>query len=134
MNNEINWSPDMLLCVELVGDVFLRVKETLERIGVANFEKKILQQTCYILHKRGEYYIVSAAEMSALDGKGDVNEKDIAQRNRAAKLLEEWNMINIVDECEVDEGPGRTKLFVLPYAEAAEDKWTLESPYTIGEV
>jgi len=125
-----NWTPKSLLEVELVGDVFSQVRETLERIGIANYKEKKLWQVAQILHKRGKYYIVSNSELFALDGsENPIKKKDIDRRNRAALLLEEWNMIKIISE--VPEYTVLPKLFVLKYSET--DRWNTVSSYIIGE-
>jgi len=144
MNEVVEWTPDNMIEVELPKeDSFLQVKETLERIGIANFQEKKLWQSCHILYKKGKYYIVHFKEMFALDGKpSSITAEDIARRNRIAHLLADWNLVRLVDDVPVADGPDRVKVFVLKHAERKQMKineaghevpvWTLISKYTIG--
>ena len=93
----INWKPEQMLEVELKEpDDFLKIRETLSRIGVASRKDKILYQSCHILHKQGKYFIVHFKELFALDGKNtNLSENDIARRNTIAKLLGDWGLVNI---------------------------------------
>merc|ERR1712025_297981 len=97
---EISWSPDMMVEVSLKQpDDFLKVRETLTRIGVASRKEKKLFQSCHILHKKGKYYIVHFKELFALDGKhANLTSNDIERRNRITKLLSDWGLIEIVQE------------------------------------
>jgi hypothetical protein len=113
-------------------DAFLQIKETLERIGIANFRKKTLYQSCHILQKKGKYYIVSFKEMFALDGKPtNITEEDLVRRNNIALLLQDWELLEVVnDDLQTEVNGFRPKMFVLKYSEKPE--WTLISKYTIG--
>ena len=113
------------------GD-FLKVKETLTRIGVASKQTKTLCQSCHILHKRGKMYIVHFKELFALDGKEtNYTDDDKARRNTIANLLQDWDLVKIVnpDICETPRAP-MSKIKVLPFKE--KNDWTLEAKYTIG--
>lgn len=111
---------------------FLRVRETLTRIGLTNKEKKTLNQTCLIFHKKGRYYIVHFLEMFAMDGKDvEVSLEDIQRRNRIAALLQDWGFIDIVNpEAHSDMIP-MNRIKILGYEE--KDDWTLKSMYSIGK-
>ena len=100
MSDEIKWSQDLMLEVTLrEPDDFLKVRETLTRIGVASRKERKLYQSCHILHKKGKYYIVHFKELFALDGKQtNISENDLQRRNRIAKLLSDWGLIEIVEE------------------------------------
>ena len=102
MSDEISWSQDMMLEVTLKEpDDFLKVRETLTRIGVASRKERKLYQSCHILHKRGKYYIVHFKELFALDGKPtNITPNDVQRRNRIAKLLSDWGLIDISGEVE----------------------------------
>ena len=95
----VTWSPDQMVEVTLnEPDDFLKVRETLTRIGVASRKEKKIYQSCHILHKQGRYYLVHFKELFALDGlKTDISENDIGRRNTIASLLEEWELLDIVD-------------------------------------
>jgi hypothetical protein len=112
---------------------FLKVKETLTRIGVASRKEKKLYQSCHILHKQGKYYIVHFKELFALDGKAtDFSEEDKARRNTIANLLEEWGLIEIVDHAMVDEPKSpMNQVKVISFKEKHE--WELTSKYSIGK-
>lgn len=111
---------------------FLKIKETLTRIGVISRKDKKLFQSCHILHKKGKYYIVHFKELFALDGKStDFSEEDKGRRNTITSLLEEWGLLDVVDKSKI-ESP-RTpmnQIKVIPFREKAE--WTLEQKYSIG--
>jgi hypothetical protein len=111
---------------------FLKIKETLTRIGVASRKDKKLYQSCHILHKQGKYYIVHFKELFALDGKpSNFSDDDKGRRNTIATLLEEWGLINIVDKAQA-ENPKTpmNQIKVLPYKE--KDAWELVTKYNIG--
>ena len=131
MSDEISWSQDMMLEVTLKEpDDFLKVRETLTRIGVASRKERKLYQSCHILHKRGKYYIVHFKELFALDGKPtNITSNDVQRRNRIAKLLSDWGLVEIVNESE-DLAP-LTQIKVLSFKDKGE--WTLESKYNIGK-
>jgi hypothetical protein len=114
-------------------DDFLKVRETLTRIGVASRKDKTLYQSCHILHKQGRFYIVHFKEMFALDGKPfSFSEEDRGRRNTIAKLLEDWGLVKIVDE-KLASSPRATlsQIKILPHKE--KDQWTLVAKYTIGK-
>ena len=133
MSEEIKWSQDLMLEVTLrEPDDFLKVRETLTRIGVASRKERKLYQSCHILHKKGKYYIVHFKELFALDGKStNISENDLQRRNRISKLLSDWGLISIVDELREDELAPLNQIKVLSYKDKGE--WTLESKYNIGK-
>lgn len=114
-------------------DAFLKVKETLTRIGVASKKDKTLYQSCHILHKQGRYYILHFKELFMLDGKSNgLSDEDIARRNTIVNLLEEWGLvITLKPEMIQDPVAPLSQIKVLPHKEKAE--WTLTSKYTIGK-
>lgn len=125
---------DTLLEVKIAEEEdFLKIKETLTRIGVASKKEKKLYQSCHILHKRGKYYIVHFKELFLLDGKqSDFSEEDRGRRNTIANLLEEWKLFEIVDrDKHVEPRAPLSHIKILPYKEKAE--WQLESKYSIGK-
>ena len=128
---EINWTQEHMLEVGLKEpDDFLKVRETLSRIGVASRKERKLYQSCHILHKQGRYYIVHFKELFALDGKKtNLSENDIARRNTIANLLKDWGLINIIGEVK-DVAP-LSQIKVLSFGEKSE--WTLETKYNIGK-
>ena len=112
-------------------DDFLKVRETLTRIGVASRKEKKLYQSCHILHKQGRYYIVHFKELFALDGKhANLTINDVQRRNRIAQLLSDWGLITIVSDTEVGDIAPLNQIKVLAFKEKQE--WTLESKYNIG--
>jgi hypothetical protein len=131
MSEEISWSQDMMLEVTLKEpDDFLKVRETLTRIGVASRKERKLYQSCHILHKRGKYYIVHFKELFALDGKPtNITSNDVQRRNRIAKLLSDWGLVEIVQESD-DLAP-LNQIKVLAFKD--KNDWTLESKYNIGK-
>ena len=128
---EINWTQEQMLEIGLKEpDDFLKVRETLSRIGVASRKEKKLYQSCHILHKQGRYFIVHFKELFALDGKNtNLTENDISRRNTIAKLLLDWGLINIISE--LGEVAPLSQIKVLSYAEKSE--WILETKYNIGK-
>ena len=128
---EVNWTQEHMLEVGLKEpDDFLKVRETLSRIGVASRKERKLYQSCHILHKQGRYYIVHFKELFALDGKKtNLSENDIARRNTIANLLNDWDLINIIGE--VKEVAPLSQIKVLSFKEKSE--WTLETKYNIGK-
>ena len=128
---EINWTQDQMLEIGLKEpDDFLKVRETLSRIGVASRKEKKLYQSCHILHKQGRYFIVHFKELFALDGKNtNLTENDISRRNMIAKLLLDWGLVNIIGE--IGEVAPLSQIKVLPYAEKSD--WALETKYNIGK-
>ena len=131
MSDEINWTQEQMLEVTLnEPDDFLKVRETLSRIGVASRKERTLYQSCHILHKQGKYYIVHFKELFALDGKASsIVENDISRRNTIANLLKDWGLVNIVGELG-DTAP-LSQIKVLSYKEKSD--WTLETKYSIGK-
>jgi len=115
-------------------DDFLKVRETLTRIGVASKKDKILYQSCHILHKQGKYYIVHFKELFALDGKPtDISENDLSRRNAIAKLLEDWGLVKIVDKKQIEtpEPIFLSQVKILSHKE--KDEWNLVPKYNIGK-
>tara|TARA_B100000029_G_scaffold90767_1_gene80622 strand:- start:5359 stop:5733 length:375 start_codon:yes stop_codon:yes gene_type:complete len=111
-------------------DDFLKVRETLSRIGVASRREKKLYQSCHILHKQGKYYIVHFKELFALDGKKtNLSENDIARRNTISNLLSDWGLIKIVGN--IDDTAPLSQIKILPYKE--KNEWILETKYNIGK-
>ena len=130
---EVNWSQDQMVEVTLnEPDDFLKVRETLTRIGVASRKEKKLYQSCHILHKQGRYYIVHFKELFALDGKhANLTSNDVQRRNRIARLLADWGLISVVKaESVVDIAP-LNQIKVLSYKDKGE--WILEQKYNIGK-
>ena len=126
-----NWSQEQMLQVTLKEpDDFLKVRETLSRIGVASRKERKLYQSCHILHKQGKYYIVHFKELFALDGKEtNLSENDIARRNTIAKLLNDWNLVGV--EGKVEPVAPLSQIKILSFKE--KDEWTLETKYNIGK-
>ena len=130
---EVSWSPDNMIEVTLrEPDDFLKVRETLTRIGVASRKEKKLYQSCHILHKQGKYFIVHFKELFALDGKtANLTQNDVARRNRITQLLCDWGLVNRVDEdTPLDVAP-LNQIKVLAYSEKGD--WVLETKYNIGK-
>lgn len=127
-----NWTIDSLLEVTFdKPDSFLKIKETLTRIGVASKKERKLFQSCHILHKQGRYFIVHFLEMFALDGRNStITEDDIYRRNTIAQLLEEWKLLNIVDKEKFKEAAPLTSIKIVKYTE--KDDWQLVPKYSIG--
>lgn len=132
MENEYNWSRENMLEVLLAEpDDFLKVRETLSRIGVASRKDKTLYQSCHILHKRGKYYIVHFKELFALDGKNtDITDNDIFRRNTISKLLQDWGLIKIVSPPSEEEFAPLSQIKVIAFKD--KSNWTLETKYNIG--
>ena len=128
---EVNWTQEQMLEVGLKEpDDFLKVRETLSRIGVASRKERKLYQSCHILHKQGRYYIVHFKELFALDGKQtNLSENDIARRITIANLLNDWGLIDVLGNSE-NVAP-LSQIKVLSYRE--KDEWTLETKYNIGK-
>ena len=127
---EINWTQEDMLEITLnEPDDFLKVRETLSRIGVASRKEKKLYQSCHILHKQGRYYVLHFKELFALDGKNtNLTENDVARRNTIANLLKDWGLVNIIGE--VGELAPLSQIKVLSFLE--KNEWTLETKYNIG--
>jgi hypothetical protein len=128
---EVKWSQEQMLEISLKEpDDFLKVRETLSRIGVASRKERKLYQSCHILHKQGRYFIVHFKELFALDGKEtNLSENDIARRNTIAKLLDDWGLIKVLGDAEPVAPLSQIK--VLSYRE--KNEWTLETKYNIGK-
>ena len=129
--NENVWRPEQMLEIKLKEpDDFLKVRETLSRIGVASRKEKKLYQSCHILHKQGRYFIVHFKELFALDGKDtNINENDVSRRNSIAGLLGDWGLIEIVGSAEPKAPLSQIK--VISFKE--KDQWLLETKYNIGK-
>ena len=129
----INWSSsDMLEVTIKQPDDFLKVRETLTRIGVASRKDKTLFQSCHILHKQGKYYITHFKELFALDGKNStLTENDIQRRNTIALLLQDWNLIDVVNTALVENKAPLSQIKVLPFKE--KNEWNLVAKYNIGK-
>jgi hypothetical protein len=119
--------------VKLKGaDDFLKVKETLTRLGVASERTKTLYQSCHILHKRGQYYIVHFKELFALDGKpSSLDDEDVARRNTIANLLADWGLVTLVDAKKSAIAAPMRLIKVIPYKD--KDQWNLVSKYKLGK-
>jgi|TARA_A100001011_G_scaffold283458_1_gene293751 hypothetical protein len=129
----INWSAsDMLEVTIKQPDDFLKVRETLTRIGVASRKDKTLFQSCHILHKQGKYYITHFKELFALDGKkSTLTSNDIERRNTIAVLLQDWNLIDIVVKSAIENKAPLSQIKVLPFKE--KNEWNLTAKYNIGK-
>ena len=128
---DVNWTQDDMLEVTLnEPDDFLKVRETLSRIGVASRKERKLYQSCHILHKQGRYYIVHFKELFALDGKHtNLSENDIARRNTIVNLLNDWGLIGVENKAEPAAPLSQIK--VLSFRE--KNEWTLQTKYNIGK-
>jgi len=112
-------------------DDFLKVRETLTRIGVASRKERKLYQSCHILHKQGRYYIVHFKELFALDGKKtNLTNNDVQRRNRITQLLSDWGLVTVVEKTSVEDIAPLNQIKVLSFKD--KDEWTLESKYNIG--
>ena len=133
MITEVPWTKDDMVEISLKEpDDFLKVRETLTRIGEASRKEKKLYQSCHILHKKGQYYIVHFKELFALDGKrANLSENDVQRRNRIIKLLSDWGLVEIVKIDEVKDAAPLSQIKVIAYKEKHD--WTLESKYNIGK-
>jgi hypothetical protein len=129
---EIQWQQSDMVEVSLAEpDDFLKVRETLTRIGVASRKEKKIYQSCHILHKQGRYYIVHFKELFALDGKHtNLSLNDIQRRNRIIQLLSDWGLITVVIPEKIEDVAPLNQIKVLSFKE--KDEWTLESKYNIG--
>ena len=132
MEPEYAWSPEKMIEVSLSEpDDFLKVRETLTRIGVASRKEKKLYQSCHILHKQGKYFIVHFKELFALDGKkANLSINDVQRRNRIIQLLSDWGLITTVNEDTLDIAP-LNQIKVISYKE--KNNWVLETKYNIGK-
>ena len=133
ITEEIKWTSDSMIEVGLKEpDDFLKVRETLTRIGVASRKEKKLYQSCHILHKQGKYFIVHFKELFALDGKhANLTINDVQRRNRITRLLADWGLITIVKEDSVTNIAPLNQIKVLSYKDKGD--WILEQKYNIGK-
>tara|TARA_B100000886_G_scaffold106724_1_gene71221 strand:- start:6465 stop:6890 length:426 start_codon:yes stop_codon:yes gene_type:complete len=132
-DQEVKWTPDQMVEVNLSEpDDFLKVRETLTRIGVASRKEKKLYQSCHILHKQGKYYIVHFKELFALDGKSaNLSLNDVQRRNRIIQLLSDWGLITIKKPDTIVDVAPLSQIKVLSYKD--KGGWNLESKYNIGK-
>lgn len=132
-DTEVKWSEeDMIEVVLKEPDDFLKVRETLTRIGVASRKEKKLYQSCHILHKKGKYYIVHFKELFALDRKDtNFSLNDVQRRNRIIQLLSDWGLVTLVNSELITDAAPLNQIKVIAYKDKAE--WTLESKYNIGK-
>ena len=130
---EVSWKQsDMVEVVLKEPDDFLKVRETLTRIGVASRKEKKIYQSCHILHKQGKYYIVHFKELFALDGKQtNITDNDVQRRNRISQLLADWGLVSIVDIDGLGELAPLNQIKVISFKD--KSNWTLESKYNIGK-
>jgi len=133
ITEEVQWTTDSMIEVGLrEPDDFLKVRETLTRIGVASRKEKKLYQSCHILHKQGKYYIVHFKELFALDGKkANLSLNDVQRRNRIVQLLGDWGLVSINSKESIADVAPLSQIKVLAYREKGD--WTLESKYNIGK-
>ena len=133
ISEEVTWTSDSMVEVSLKEpDDFLKVRETLTRIGVASRKERKLYQSCHILHKQGRYYIVHFKELFALDGKkANFSQNDVQRRNRIVQLLSDWGLVGIAAKESIADVAPLSQIKVLSYKEKGE--WTLESKYNIGK-
>ena len=133
MTDSVNWSPEDMLEVTIKQpDDFLKVRETLTRIGVASRKDKTLFQSCHILHKQGKYFIVHFKELFALDvKKATLTQNDIQRINTIAVLLHDWNLISVVKKEAAEDKAPLSQIKVLPFKEKKE--WNLSAKYNIGK-
>tara|TARA_B100000029_G_scaffold441762_1_gene459789 strand:+ start:779 stop:1237 length:459 start_codon:yes stop_codon:yes gene_type:complete len=130
---EVDWSADQMIEVTLnEPDDFLKVRETLTRIGVASRKEKKIYQSCHILHKQGRYFIVHFKELFALDGKhANLTINDVQRRNRIINLLSDWGLISILRQESISDVAPLNQIKVLSYKDKGD--WTLETKYNIGK-
>ena len=133
ITEEVQWTTESMIEVALrEPDDFLKVRETLTRIGVASRKEKKLYQSCHILHKQGKYYIVHFKELFALDGKkANLSLNDVQRRNRIVQLLGDWGLVSINSKESIADVAPLSQIKVLAYRDKGD--WTLESKYNIGK-
>ena len=133
ITDEVKWTSDSMVEVGLrEPDDFLKVRETLTRIGVASRKEKKLYQSCHILHKQGKYYIVHFKELFALDGKkANLSLNDVQRRNRIVQLLGDWGLVTVNSKESIADVAPLSQIKVLAYRDKGD--WTLESKYNIGK-
>ena len=129
---EVNWDPNQMVEVTLnEPDDFLKVRETLTRIGVASRKEKKIYQSCHILHKQGRYFLVHFKELFALDGKhANLTSNDVQRRNRIAQLLVDWGLVGIVSAESIQDVAPLNQIKVLSYKDKGD--WIFETKYNIG--
>ena len=132
MSDEINWTQEQMLEVTLnEPDDFLKVRETLSRIGVASRKERTLYQSCHILHKQGRYFLVHFKELFALDGKhANLTSNDVQRRNRIAQLLSDWGLVEVLNTDQIKDIAPLNQIKVLAYRDKGD--WILETKYNIG--
>jgi hypothetical protein len=129
---EVKWAPDQMVEVILnEPDDFLKVRETLTRIGVASRKEKKIYQSCHILHKQGRYYLVHFKELFALDGKhANLTVNDVQRRNRIAQLIADWGLVTVANPSQIQDIAPLNQIKVLAYKDKGD--WILETKYNIG--
>ena len=132
MENNIVWKQEQMFEVLLKEpDDFLKIRETLSRIGVASRKERKLYQSCHILHKQGKYYIVHFKELFALDGKhANLTSNDVQRRNRIAQLLSDWGLVEVLNTDQIKDIAPLNQIKVLAYRDKGD--WILETKYNIG--
>ena len=130
--SEIKWSSDQMVEISLnEPDDFLKVRETLTRIGVASRKVKKIYQSCHILHKQGRYFLVHFKELFALDGKhANLTSNDVQRRNRIAQLLSDWGLVEVLNTDQIKDIAPLNQIKVLAYRDKGD--WILETKYNIG--
>ena len=130
---EVSWTKNDMVEVTLrEPDDFLKVRETLTRIGVASRKEKKLYQSCHILHKKGQYYIVHFKELFALDGKRtNLSQNDVQRRNRIVQLLCDWGLVEVPNKVTINDTAPLSQIKIISYKEKGD--WDLESKYNIGK-
>ena len=130
--SEIKWSSDQMVEISLnEPDDFLKVRETLTRIGVASRKEKKIYQSCHILHKQGRYFLVHFKELFALDGKhANLTSNDVQRRNRIAQLLSDWGLVEVLNTDQIKDIAPLNQMKVLAYRDKGD--WILETKYNIG--
>jgi hypothetical protein len=133
MSDDLSWSrEDMVQVLLKEPDDFLKVRETLTRIGVASKKERKLYQSCHILHKKGQYFIVHFKELFALDGKkANLSLNDVQRRNRIVQLLSDWGLVEISSEDKISDVAPLSQIKVISYKDKGD--WSLESKYNIGK-
>ena len=131
--SEIKWSSDQMVEISLnEPDDFLKVRETLTRIGVASRKEKKIYQSCHILHKQGRYFLVHFKELFALDGKhANLTSNDVQRRNRIAQLLSDWGLVEVLNTDQIKDIAPLNQIKVLAYRDKGD--WILETKYNIGK-
>ena len=131
--SEIKWSSDQMVEISLnEPDDFLKVRETLTRIGVASRKEKKIYQSCHILHKQGRYFLVHFKELFALDGKhANLTTNDVQRRNRIVQLLSDWGLVGVLSSADVKDLAPLNQIKVISYKDKGD--WILETKYNIGK-